>query len=364
MKINEIVDYLENLFPQNLQEDYDNSGLIIGDLENEVSSVLICLDCVESVIDEAITSKCNLVISHHPLIFAGIKSINNTNYIGRSIIKAIKFNISIYAIHTNLDNAIDGVSSKIADLINLKNQKILFPKKNLLNKLDVYCPLDSMEMLRNSLYKIGAGSIGNYKNCSFYSIGQGEFVPMEGSKPYLGKNGNKQIVEEGKLEVIFPKNIINKVVKTLKKSHPYEEVSYQIYQMENKSNFFGSGVVGVLENEISAVDFFNFLKKKFNLEIIKHTKFLGNKVKKIAVCGGSGSFLLECAIKNNADVFITSDFKYHQFFNAEDKIIIADIGHYESEQYTKELLYDLLLKKFPTFAIRISEINTNPINYF
>lgn len=363
MKIKEITRFLEEIAPLNYQERYDNSGLIVGDEDTKVTSVLICLDSVEEVIEEAIENGCNLVIAHHPIIFSRLKKLNGKNHIERTIIKAIKNNIAIYAIHTNLDNIKGGVSSKIADLLDLRNQKILSPKRDLLRKLEVYVPKENAEEVQNELFKSGAGSISDYKNCSFQSEGVGTFLPKEDAHPLIGEVGKQERVEEVKIEVIFPKNIEKNLLTGMKNTHPYEEVAYQIYILDNVFSQVGSGIVGELKEEISSKKFLKKLKNTMKTDCIRHTKLSKKIIKKVAVCGGSGSFLLNNAKEVGADIFITADFKYHEFFNAENNIIIADVGHYESEQFTKELIYDLLINNFSKFAVLLSKINTNPINY-
>ena len=363
MKIKEITQFLEGIAPLNYQESYDNSGLIVGDENKEVTSVLICLDSVELVIDEAIENGCNLVIAHHPIVFLGVKKLNGKNHIERTIIKAIKNDIAIYAIHTNLDNVKVGVSSKIADKIGLKNQKILAPKGDLLRKLEVYVPKENSEEVQNALFSVGAGSVGDYKNCSFQTEGVGTFLPLEDANPAVGIIGKQERIEEVKIEVIFPTNLEKILILEMKKAHPYEEVAHQIYILEHVFPEVGSGIVGELETAIDTKEFLKSLKNTMKTDCIRYTKLVKNTIKKVAVCGGSGSFLLNNAIAVEADIFITADFKYHEFFNAENNIIIADIGHYESEQFTMELIYDLLINNFSKFAVRLSKINTNPINY-
>ena len=363
MKIKEITEFLEGIAPLNYQESYDNSGLIVGDENTQVTSILICLDSVEEVIEEAISNDCNLIIAHHPIIFSGLKKLNGKNHIERAIIKAIKNDIAIYAIHTNLDNIKGGVSSKIADKLGLKNQQILSPKRDLLRKLEVYVPKENAEEVQNALFSSGAGSVGDYKNCSFQSFGIGTFLPSEDASPKVGEKGKQERVEEIKIEVIFPKNIEKSLLNKMKNAHPYEEVAYQIYLLDNVFPQVGSGIVGELKEEVDSEEFLEILKRTMNTDCIRHTKLVRSTIRKVAVCGGSGSFLLNNAKGVGADIFITSDFKYHEFFTAENNIIIADVGHYESEQFTKELIYDLLINNFSKFAVLLSKINTNPINY-
>ena len=364
MKLKEITNYLESIAPLTFQESYDNSGLIIGDASSEVNAALITLDCTEEVVEEAIENNCNFIIAHHPIIFFGLKKITGQNYVERTIIKAIKNDIAIYAIHTNLDNVEKGVSAKIADILGVKNCKILSPKKDLLRQLVVYCPTSDAEKVRVALFDAGAGSIGNYDECSFSVKGEGTFRANKGCDPHIGNIGERHREKEEKVEVIFPRYLENSIISELKNAHPYEEVAYQIYILDNIYENVGSGIVGELPQEMDTQKFLALLKSNMKTSCIRHTKLIKNQIKRVAICGGGGSFLLSNAICTKADIFITADFKYHEFFDAENDIIIADIGHFESEQFTKDLIYDLLSKKFSKFAVRLSKVNTNPINYF
>lgn len=363
MKIKDIASYLESIAPVSLQENYDNAGLIIGNPDDEVTGVLVTIDSVEETIEEAIAKGLNLIIAHHPVVFSGLKKFNGRNYIERTVIKAIKNNIAIYAIHTNIDAVLGGVNSRIAEKIGLKNVKMLEPRSNHLLKLAYFVPSAHAEKTREAIFNAGAGHIGNYDMCSFNLNGKGSFRAGEGTNPFVGNIGELHFEEEVRVEVILPKHILNKVLGALLATHPYEEVAHDIYPLENAFQGAGSGIIGELENEMTEIEFLTYLKSTFNAHGIRYTKLLNKRVKKVAVCGGSGSFLLQKAIHQNADFFVSSDFKYHQFFDAENKIVIADIGHYESEQFTKELIYDLLIKKFPKFAVHFTEVNTNPINY-
>ena len=364
MKIQDITRCLENFAPLSLQESYDNCGLILGNHQQEVTKALLCLDSTEAVVDEAIATGCNLIIAHHPIVFSGLKKLNGKNYIERTVIKAIKNDIAIYAIHTNLDNVSRGVNLKIGEKLGLKNLQILSPKKQLLKKLATYVPEADAETVRNALFVAGAGNINNYTKCSFNTPGTGTFEGNEQSKPTIGEPGKTATVQEQKIEVVFPIYYEGKIIQALKAAHPYEEVAYDIYMLENIWQEVGSGMVGELPEPISEENFLQQIKDNLQAKVVRHTPLLGKAVKKVAVCGGSGSFLLPNAIAAEADIFITADFKYHQFFDAEGKIVIADIGHYESEQYTPELIQQLLSEKLPSFATLFSKINTNPINYF
>jgi dinuclear metal center YbgI/SA1388 family protein len=364
MKIKEITSYLESLAPLSSQASYDNCGLIVGNLDNEVTSILICLDSTEEIIDEAIKLGSNLVIAHHPIVFSGLKKITGKTYIERTIIKAIENKIAIYAIHTNLDNYRFGVNYEIGKRLGIKNLKILSPSENVISKLSVFVPNDYSEQVAEALFEAGAGKIGNYSECSFEQSGIGSYKPEEYSNPFEGIKGEKSKVEEIKIEVIVSNHLLNNVLQSMKRVHPYEEIAYDIISLKNNNQFEGSGMYGTLDSEIDEKTFLSHVKSTFNCGIIRHTSLLNKPIKTVAFCGGSGSFLLKMAKQINADIFITGDYKYHDFFDAENEIVIADIGHFESEQYTTNLLADILKKKFHIFAIHITGVKTNPINYF
>ena len=363
MKVKNITNIIEEFAPLSYQESYDNSGLIVGNHNDEVTGVLICLDCIEEILDEAIAKNCNMVVAHHPIVFSGLKQLNGKNYIERTVIKAIKNNIAIYAAHTNLDNVNNGVSFKIAAKIGVKNCQVLQPKKSLLSKIVTYCPVDKANEVRTAMFNAGAGNIGNYDECSYNIEGTGTYKGRVGTNPYAGITGEAHQEKETRIETIVSNHKVNEVVNGLILAHPYEEVAYDVYQLENKHPNVGSGVVGELEEVEGEIDFLNRLKKDLNTDCVRFTNLRGKQIKKVAICGGSGSFLLDDAIASGADVFITGDFKYHQFFDADNQIIIADVGHYESEQHTNELIYEILNEKIPNFAVRLTEKNTNPVNY-
>lgn len=362
--IKEVTQCLEALAPLAYQESYDNAGLIVGNAETEVKAILISLDCTEAVLDEAIARGCNLVVSHHPIVFKGLKKINGKNYVERVIIKAIKNDIALYAIHTNLDHVAQGVNSMIAQKIGLENVNILSPKKQILNKLTVFVPTQNTETLLEALHKAGAGQIGNYEQCSFVSTGEGRFMGNENANPSIGKPLEMSQVSEQRVEVVFPTYLSAKVLAAMKTAHPYEEIAYFLHNLENINQEVGAGAIGDLPFEMAHDEFLKYLAKAMNLKVIRHTETLNRPIKKIAVCGGAGSFLLGDALAQKADVLITADYKYHEFFDAEGKILIADIGHYESEVCTKELIYSYLSKHFSNFATLISKTNTNPVFYF
>ena len=363
MKIKDICNIIENVAPLALQESYDNAGLLVGSAQMDVSGILLCIDITEAVIDEAIGKNCNLIISHHPLIFSGLKRLTGQNETQRCVAKAIKNDIAIYSAHTNIDNVLQGVNGKIAEKIGLTNTRILQPKSDILLKLITFVPHEHAEKVRNALFEAGAGQIGNYDACSYNLEGFGTFRAGEQANPFVGHSGEIHTEPEMRIELILPVFLKNKVLGALFKAHPYEEPAFDFIPLKNTWKEAGAGIVGELQEAENESDFLLRLKKIFDLKVIRHTGFSGKKIKRVAVCGGSGSELLKDALRVDADVFISGDFKYHEFFNAENQILIADIGHYESEQFTKEVFYDIITKKLPTFAVRISETNTNPINY-
>ena len=366
MKLIEIIEYLESIAPLSYQENYDNSGLLVGDENMKIKSVLTCLDCTEEVIEEAIKKQCNLIISHHPIIFNDIKKITHSTYNERVVLKAIKNDVAIYAIHTNLDNIEGGVSFILANKLGLLNPKILKQKENTITQLITYCPEKHIKKLESALFSVGAGKVGSkYDQCSFISQGLGGFRPLDKANPYVGSKNERFSQNEDRLELVFPSYLEKNIIKTLFDAHPYEEVAYELIRLGNKDKTIGSGVIGDLKSEMDIISFFKLLKKNMPFKFLKHTKLPNQaKVKKIAFCGGSGVFLLHEAIAQKADIYITSDFKYHDFFEVDKKIIAVDIGHYESEQFVPNLISEILKKKFPKLAVILTQINTNPISYY
>jgi len=363
MLLKDIVAALEELAPPALQESYDNSGLLVGYPNQTITGVICCLDSTEAVIDEAVSRGCNLVVAHHPIIFSGLKKITGKNYIERTVIKAIRHDVAVYAIHTNLDNVQHGVNQKFADKLGLTNRRILAPRRDDLLKLEVYVPVAHAEAIRQAVFQAGGGHIGNYDECSFAISGEGTFRPREGANPTVGQQGVRHTDSEFLLSFMVPKWMRQRVHKAMVDAHPYEEVAHQWFTLGNVLQDVGSGMIGELPQDMAIETFFNMLKTNMNVPTVRHTKVVKESVRRIAVCGGSGSFLLQDAIVAGADVFVTADFKYHQFFDADGRIMIADIGHYESEQFTIELLGDWFRQKFPTFASHLTAIDTNPVFY-
>lgn len=365
MKIKDITNYLESLAPSSLQESYDNSGLIVGNPNQEVTGVLISLDSTEAIVEEAIEKGCNLIVAHHPIVFFGLKRLNGKNYVERTVIKAIQHNIALYAIHTNLDHVKLGVNAMICQKIGLENTKILAPKKNILKKLTVFVPQATKREVFQAMAEAGAGNMGNYSHWSFQTEGTGTFKPNHQANPSMGSSDELEQVSESRIEVVFPDYLTGKVVAAMKSAHPYEEVAYFTQSIENEHPDIGSGMIGYLKEPMAEKEFLAHLKESMHISVIKHTALAGKPIKKVAVCGGAGGFLLRKAISKKADIFITADYKYHEFFDAEGKIIIADVGHYESEQFTKELLLGLLTKHFGNGVnCLLCETNTNPVSYF
>ncbi|WP_115462100.1 Nif3-like dinuclear metal center hexameric protein [Winogradskyella aurantiaca] len=370
MQIREVIQILEELAPLKYAEDFDNVGLLVGDKEAEVKGVLVTLDTIEAVVDEAVEAGCNLIVSFHPIIFKGLKSLTGGNYVERTVVKAIKNDIAIFAIHTALDNSFKGVNDIICNKLGLLNKQILIPQKNSIKKLLTYVPESSANHLREALFSAGAGGIGNYDDCSFNYKGVGTFKGNKDSNPVLGERGKVQEEPEIAISVTFTKHLESKVLKAMFKAHPYEEVAYEIITLDNSHQHIGMGMIGNLTEAMNEKGFLEFVKNTMNCGVVRHSQLLKKSVSRVAVLGGSGSFAIEAAIAQGADVFISSDFKYHDFFRAEGKIVIADIGHYESEQFTKSFLTDYLSKKITNFApalsegkIILSKTNTNPVNY-
>ena len=362
-KISEVISYLEQIAPPAYQESYDNATLITGDSKAEITGIVCSLDCTESTVDEAIELGANMIVAHHPIVFKGLKSLTGRNYVERTIIKAIKNNIAIYAIHTNLDHVAHGVNKRISDRLNLLNTKILRPKKQLLSKLVFFVPELQKDKVLQATYSAGAGKIGEYSDCSFQMKGTGTFTPSAKANPTIGDREKAQEEQEIRVEVLVSNHLLPRVLKNMREAHPYEEVAYYVQGLENENQEVGAGMVGSLPQEMEGEEFLDYLKAKMDLQVIKHTEIISRKINKIAVCGGAGIFLLEDAKKAGADVFVTADVKYHEFFDADGALILCDIGHYESEIFTKELLREFLSQNFPNIALYLTKVVTNPTSY-
>jgi dinuclear metal center YbgI/SA1388 family protein len=363
MHISDITTCIETFAPLSLQEEYDNSGLLIGHPHQEVQKALICIDVTENILEEAISRGCDIIIAHHPLIFKGIKRLTGSNEIERIIEKCIHRGIAVYSAHTNLDNTSEGVNAMLCKKIGLINTRVLKSSVGILRKIVTFCPQNYAGKVRQALFDAGAGHIGNYDSCSYNSSGSGSFRALENANPFVGSLNELHFEDEIRIETVFPYYKQKAVVNALLSSHPYEEVAYDIYRIENNYTGAGSGMIGELTQPENEHDFLIRIKELLGGGTIRHTPLTGRQIKNVAMCGGSGSFLIRDAMAAKADVFITGDVKYHDFFQAENQILIADVGHYESEQFTKELLFTLLTEKFPNFAVLISETLTNPIIY-
>ncbi|MDR2087051.1 MAG: Nif3-like dinuclear metal center hexameric protein [Dysgonamonadaceae bacterium] len=363
MRIAQITGMLEELAPLSLQDDFDNAGLQVGDVSQQVKGVLLCLDVTEEVVDEAIEMDCNLIISHHPLLFKPLKSLSGKTYIERSVIKACKNDIVIYSAHTNLDNAWGGVGFRLAEKIGLQNLRILKPKENNLLKLATFVPLEQAEPVRNALFHAGAGHIGHYDSCSYNLEGQGTFRAGEETHPFAGEPGQHHTEPEIRIETILPVYKKTAVLRALLASHPYEEPAYDFYPLSNSWSGAGAGVVGELPDEEDEESFLQRLKTVFHLQRLTHSPLTGKMIREVALCGGSGSFLIKDAIAYGADVFITGEAKYNDYYDVENRILLAVLGHYETEICTKEIFFEIITKKIPNFAVHFSNVNTNPINY-
>lgn len=363
-KIHHLAAHMEQFAPLAYQETYDNAGLIVGDLNAEITGVLVTLDATEAVIDEALAKGCNVVVAHHPIMFKGLKKLNGRNYVERAVIKAIKNDVALYAAHTNLDNVVGGVNFKIAEKLGLENVRVLAPKTQVLTKLVTFVPVADTQRVLDALHAAGAGQIGNYSNCSFRVEGVGAYQASPDANPVLGEIGEYHQEAEHRIEVIIPTHQQDQLLSALRQAHPYEEVAYYLTPVANANQEVGSGAVGDLPEPLTGSAWLTYLKQNMGLTLIRYTHLPDRPIRRVAVCGGVGSFLLPDAIRSGADVFVTADYKYHEFFDADGRIGICDIGHYESEVFTKDLTQQYLAKKFATFAVILSETNTNPVRYF
>jgi dinuclear metal center YbgI/SA1388 family protein len=364
MKIADIISHLESIAHPSLQEHYDNAGLIAGSSSWECTGIIVSLDATEAVIKEAVEKKCNMVVAHHPIVFGGLKKINGSNYVEKTIIAAIKHDIAIYAIHTNLDNISHGVNGMIASRLGLTNSSVLAPKAGVLKKLFTFVPQQQAEQVRDAIFAAGGGHIGNYSQCSFNTAGTGTFKGSEGTQPFVGERGKQHQEPEIKVEVIFPGWLEKKLITAMVTAHPYEEVAYDVVSLANNHPGVGSGLIGELSEPMDETSFLRRVQQVFDVPVVRHTPLPGRPVRRVAICGGAGSFLISKALAAGADAYITADVKYHEFFDANGGMLLADVGHYESEQFTIDLLATVLQEKFPTFATLKTNVRTNPVHYF
>lgn len=364
MKINQIVQILEEWAPTSYAEDFDNVGLLVGNKNRSCTAALITHDVSVAVVEEAIANNCNLIICFHPIIFKGLTAITGKNYVEKTVLKAIENKIAIYALHTALDNHEFGISYHLGQLLSLTKQRILIPQKNNLFHLTTYVPISDKEKLLTALHDAGAGSLGNYSHCSFSVAGEGRFLPHQNSTPAIGEKNAMTHVEEVQIGVIVPKHTQQKVLNALENAHPYETVAYELIAIENQHPNIGLGSIGELKSPLPINDFLKKVKSALNIPYIRHSESGKKNIKTVAVLGGSGSFCIDAAKRQGADALVTADLKYHDFFKAEKDLLLIDAGHYETEQFTKRLILEYLTKKIPNFAFTLSEENTNPVKYF
>jgi dinuclear metal center YbgI/SA1388 family protein len=364
MNVKEITTLLEEQAPLSFAEDFDNVGLLVGDPAMEVTGILVTLDTLEQVVEEAVSKECNLIVSFHPILFKGMKRITGATYVERMVLKAIQNGIAIYSMHTALDNVREGVNGKICEVLGLENTRILIPKKGVIKKLLTYVPLASKDFLLEKLFEAGAGHLGLYSHCSFTSEGTGSFLPGQQANPTVGSKGNLHLEPEVQVHITFTCDREKEVLRALFAHHPYEEVAYEVTSLENPYDHLGMGMVGELPQALDPKEFLQQVRDRFHCGCIRHTDLPQTPFKRVAVLGGSGAFAIGAAKAAGADILVTADVKYHQFYQAEGKMVIADIGHYETEQFTKNLIAEYLSEKIPNFAISLSETKTNPINYF
>jgi dinuclear metal center YbgI/SA1388 family protein len=362
-RIKDIINEIERYAPLSFQEDFDNAGVQIGDVNQPATGALLCLDVTENVIDEAVNAGFNLIVSHHPLAFRPLKSLTGKNYVERCMIKACKNDIVIYSAHTNMDNAVGGVNYKLAEMFGLEDIRILSPQKQKLMKIVTFVPEDAAETLRKALFKAGAGHIGNYSSCSFNTRGNGTFLAGESSNPYRGEIGQLHVEKEVRIETVFPAYRKSPIIHALLSAHPYEEPAFDLYKLENEWQQAGSGIIGILPEWEDELIFLQRIKDVLNIECLKHSSLTGRKLRTVSICSGSGAFLVNEAIASGADIFITGEAKYNDFYDVENHILLAVIGHYESEICTKDIFFHIISKKFPTFAVQNSIANSNPIKY-
>ncbi|MGM0602343.1 MAG: Nif3-like dinuclear metal center hexameric protein [Bacillota bacterium] len=369
-KAQEIISLMGEIAPVKLAEEWDNVGLQIGDLSNEVNKVLLALDLNTEVIDEAVDNNCNMIITHHPVIFNGINSVSSESAVGDMIIRLIKNDIIVFSAHTNLDIVEEGLNDFICRKLGIEDfQPLDVTQIGNYYKFVVFVPENHIENIKSAVFKNGGGKLGNYSHSGFVSKGKGSFKPLKGSEPYIGSTEKIEEVDEIRLETIVAEDKLDKVLKAVLKAHPYEEAAYDIYEIKRTSNVDGIGRIGYLTDTMLLGDYINTVKEKLNLPYLKFVGKKDKKIKKVAVCNGSGADFIKKAGYKGADLYLTGDIKYHEAQHAEElDLALIDIGHYESEIWVKELLYDKLTslaekrnKKDVEFII--SAVNTNPWNY-
>ena len=364
MKIKNITSLLETWAPLSYAEDFDNVGLLVGNKENECTGVLITHDVSVTVVEEAIKKECQLIICFHPILFNGLKRITGRDYVEKTIVKAIENQIAIFALHTALDNHQHGISYQLGQCLGLENQHILLPQKDSLFQLTTYVPPADKDKVMNALHAAGAGKMGRYSYCSFSVEGEGRFLGDTNSNPTIGQPEKLTKTPEEMIRLLVPKHAKQNILNALQKSHPYEAVAYELVALQNENPTVGMGSLGKLPNPLPVDEFLSHVKKQLNIPYVRHTQTNKNNIETVAVLGGSGSFCIDPALAKGADALVTADLKYHDFFKAENQLLLVDAGHYETEHFTKKIIHQFLTKKIPNFAITLSEVNTNPVKYF
>lgn len=363
MKISEITGAIEKYAPLWLQEEWDNAGLQVGDTDREATGAVLCVDATEAIVDEAIDRGVNLVISHHPLLFRGLKRITGRTATERIVAKALKHDIAIYSAHTNMDSAPGGVSWATGRRAGLTAMRTLVPQQGRLMKLAVFVPSAYSNAVSEALWNAGAGRMGNYDRCAYMTDGRGTYRPLPGADPAIGTVGQSHTEAETRIEVVFPTAISGRVVQAMLKAHPYEEPAFDLIPLANDITSAGLGVIGSLKTPMPASEYIAWVKQALGIGAIPYAGDARRMVHRVALCGGAGAEFIGNAIAAGADLYMCGDLKYHDFTTHADSIVLADIGHYESEQCTKEIFYDIIQKNFPNFATYYAEEDKNPISY-
>jgi dinuclear metal center YbgI/SA1388 family protein len=366
MIVKNLIKHIETWAPPGIAWEKDNVGLQLGSTQSQITNVLLCLEVDSKVVDDAIKKRCNLIISHHPLIFTPLKSITDRDNQSDLIKKIIKNDINVFSAHTNLDFAKDGVSFQLAK--KLKLQQIRFLKNLSSNqyKIVVFVPEKFVEKVASAMHIAGGGQIGDYSNCSFRIVGQGTFKGSNSTNPFVGIKGNLEYVREIRLEMIANSFDLPKILSAMKESHPYEEVAYDLYKLNNENVNFGMGAIGVLNQSMTKEEFLFYVSKSLKIKNFRYNSGKKNKIRTVAVCGGSGSDLADEAIKQNADAFITADVKYHKFQDVQNKILLIDAGHYETEIFILDELKRRIQKFLNNGNNKVYKYkgSTNPIIFY
>ena len=364
MTISEFIRQLSTKIRFSYAEDFDNVGLLCGRPEQELRGVLVCHDALESVVQEAIEKGCNCIVAFHPIIFSGLKSITGKSYVERAVMLALENKIAIIAVHTAWDNDFYGVNHGIAKALGLRHLQVLIPKKDALSQLRFFVPVEAAEQVRSAIFATGAGTIGQYADCSFNIHGTGTFLPLEKASPAYGEVGTWEQVSEMEVQILVENWQLPAAIQAMKDAHPYEEVAYYVTSLRNENHHAGLGQFGLLDEEMSAQEFLSECRAVFDVPVIRTSSHFTGRIRKVAVLGGSGASGISAAKKLGCDAYVSSDFKYHDFFQGDENFLLADVGHFESERFVSQQLADVISNILPTFAVLKSETKTNPVNYF